>query len=84
MSRLPCLKQKAMHQTAVAQGVCIACSKAAVAAAAAAPAAAALAVQQSGWACCRGQATNSACHPAESLVVLLGPLLPQRKVRTHT
>ena len=45
--RLPCLKQKAMHQTAMAQGVCIACLKAAVAAAAAAPAAAALPVQQS-------------------------------------
>ena len=44
---LPCLKQKSMHQTSMAQGVCTAISKAGVAAAAAAPATAALAAQHS-------------------------------------
>lgn len=38
---LPCLKRKIMHQTAMAQGICTASSKAIVAAAAAAPATAA-------------------------------------------
>ena len=56
----------------MAQGVCTASSKAGVAAAAAAPATAALAAQQSAAGhheeCCKGQATNSACHSAGSLV----------------
>ena len=91
---LPCLKPKNMQQKAMAQGVCIASSRAVVAAAAAAvaaPAAAAVAapaaaaLQQPAAVhheeCGEGQATNSACHSAESLV---GVLLPQCKVRTHT
>ena len=69
---LPCLKRNIMHQTAMAQGICTASSKAIVAAAAAAPATAALPVQQFAAGrdeeCCKGQATNSACHSAGSLV----------------
>ena len=80
---LPCLKQKNMHQTAMAQGVCTASSKAVVAAAA--PATAALAVRQSA---AEHHENAAKARPQIQLViqqeVLLGPLLPQRKVRTHT
>ena len=75
--RLPCLKQKTMHQTAMAQGVCIASSKAVDAAAAAAsPATAALQLSAAGHhedaAKVRPQLfANSACHSAESLVEAL-------------
>ncbi len=78
---LPCVKQKNMRQKAMAQSVCIASSRAVVAAAgaaaaaAAAPAAAlaaAAALQQPAAGhheeCRKGQATNSACRSAESLV----------------
>lgn len=72
----------------MSQGVCIASSRAVVAAAAAPPAAAAAApaaLQQPAARhheeCSEGQATNSACHSTESLVVAL---LPQHKMRTHT
>ena len=66
-----------MQQTAMSQGVCIASSRAVAAAAAAvaAPAAAAAALQQPAAGhheeCGEGQATNSACHSTESLVVAL-------------
>jgi len=66
---LPCLKQNTMHQTAMAQGVCIASSKAVVAAAAASPATAALQLSAAGHhentAKVRPQLfANSACHSA--------------------
>ena len=68
---LLCLKQKNMRQKAMAQGVCIASSRAvdaaAAAAAVAAPAAAAPAAVHHED-CGKGQATNSACHSAENLV----------------
>ena len=62
-----------MHQTAMAQGICIASSKAVVAAAAASPATAALQLSAAGHhedaAKVRPQLfANSACHSAESLV----------------
>ena len=63
-----------MRQTAMSQGVCIASSRAIVAAAAAAaPAAAALQQPAAGHheECGESQATNSACHSTESLVVAL-------------
>ncbi len=73
---LPCLKQKNMHQTAMAQGVCIASLRVVVAAAAAAAAAvaaviaAAAALPAAGHheECDKGQATHSSCHSAETLV----------------
>ena len=60
----------------MSQGVCIASSRAVVVAAVAAPAAAAAAALQQPAAghyeeCGEGQATNSACHSTESLVVAL-------------
>ena len=69
-----------MHQTAMAQGVCTASLKTVAAAAAAAAAVAAPAVQQSAAGhheeCCKGQAKDSACHSAGSLIGALASTVP--------